>query len=60
MTSKRQQEIIDNIEGTLANKKNVNEDCRNTLKKILENVKNGTHVVAKKRGRAPKPKKDDK
>jgi hypothetical protein len=57
MTSKRQQEIIDNIEGTLANKKNVNEVCRATLTKILENVKNGTHVVAKKRGRSPKPKK---
>ena len=59
MTSKRKQEIIDNIEGTLANKKNVNEDCRNTLIKILENVKNDTHVVAKKRGRAPKPKKNE-
>ena len=58
MTSKRQQEIIDNIEGTLANKKNVNQSCRETLKKILEDVKNGTHVVAKKRGRSPKPKKD--
>ena len=58
MTSKRKQEIIDNLEGTLANKKNVNEDCRRTLIKILENVNNDTHVVAKKRGRAPKPKKD--
>ena len=58
MTSERQQEIIDNIEGTLANKKNVNQSCRATLTKILEDVKNGTHVVAKKRGRSPKPKKD--
>ena len=58
MTSKRKQEIIDNIEGTLANKKNVNRSCRATLTKILEDVKNGTHVVAKRRGRTPKPKND--
>jgi len=58
MKSKRKQEIIDNLEGTLANKKNVNEVVRTVLIKILENVKNDTHVVAKKRGRKAKRKKD--
>ena len=59
MREKRKNEIIDNLEGTLANKKNVNKDCRNTLMIILENVKNDTHVVAKKRGRASKPKNEE-
>lgn len=56
MSEKRKKEIIENLEATLANKSNINSDTREKLIKILENVKNGTHTIAKRKGRKPKEK----
>lgn len=53
---KRKKEIIENLEATLANKSNINSDTRENLIKILENVKNDTHTIAKRKGRTPKRK----
>jgi len=57
MSEKKKAEIIANLERTIENGGNRN--CIANLQKILENVKKDTHVVAKKRGRAPKAKKKD-
>jgi hypothetical protein len=55
MSEKRKNEIIENIEATLATKGNTNPEARRTLITILEKVKNDAHVVAKRKGRTPKP-----
>ena len=54
MSEKRKNEIIENIEATLATKRNTNPEARRTLITILEKVKNDTHVIAKRKGRTPK------
>jgi hypothetical protein len=54
MSEKRKNEIIEDIEATLANKRNINPEARRTLIAILEKVKNDTHSVAKRKGRTPK------
>jgi hypothetical protein len=56
MSEKRKKEIIENLEATLANKSNINSGIRKNLIKILENVKNDTHTIDKRKGRTPKPK----
>jgi hypothetical protein len=58
MSEKRKKEIIENLEATLANKSNINSVIRENLIKILENVKNDTHTIAKRNGRTPKPKEE--
>ena len=58
MSEKRKNEIIENIEATLANKRNINPEARRTLITILEKVKNDTHTIAKRKGRTPKKKEE--
>jgi hypothetical protein len=48
-------EIISNLEETI--ELGGNKDTIAKLKSILENVKDGTHIVPKKRGRRPTNKK---
>jgi len=61
MSEKKKAEIIANLEHTIKGG-GIPSSIVN-LQKILENVKNDTHVIPKRRGRTPKAKnreKDDK
>lgn len=54
----RTQEIISNLEGAIERGGEPNAIAK--LKVILENVKNGTHSVQKRRGRKPSKKSEEK
>jgi glutamine amidotransferase PdxT len=56
MSEKRKKEIIENLEGAIA--RGGESDAITKLKVILENVKNDTHTIAKRKGRTPKPKEE--
>ncbi len=51
---KRTKEIISNLEGII--ERGGNQSTINELKVVLENIKNGTHVVKKRPGRKPSKK----
>lgn len=53
----RLKEIVDNLERTIEN--GGDSASIDKLKRILENVKNGTHSVEKRRGRKPSKKRDE-
>lgn len=51
---KRTKEIISNLEGII--ERGGNQSTIDELKVVLENIKNGTHVVKKRPGRKPSKK----
>lgn len=51
---KRREEIISNLEGII--QRGGNQSTIDELKMVLENIKNGTHVIKKRPGRKPSKK----
>lgn len=54
----RLKEIVDNLEGAIERGGEPNAIAK--LKVILENIKNGTHTVQKRRGRKPSKRGEEK